>query len=753
MLALACKGSSDPSPTTGAAPATPTSAGIANTGADEGPAQPQLWIEVARPTEDDVGAVRFTADGRWLLSLDRELTVWDFDASARSLRDRGWFGLAADRVRPDIGALTPENAFAVQEQIERWKQTHESIEDFELLPDGVVVGGGGDGTLAMWRLQPERDPVAERIAMLPAVHERIESVDASPDGRWLLTMGMPTDAQKAARPPAGGDDWEGIVQLWRIDPAGSEAFVAGEHVLVDERPSEGFFTADGRHVVVRASNQGLFVLALDGRGGLRLVSQQELDRTLQDFAMAPDGKTVLSAGSDHTVRTWTVRAAGESVELDLGRVFHHHRAKVRDVVVAPDGRWCLASSPDKTISIWPIAGVAEGDIPQPIVFSASDDYVYGVDIHPHGPWIATAGDEIRIWRVNRELLAAGAGRQKSTVVRRWDLGPSTAPVLAAAWADEDTLVTLDAMRAVRRSRIGAEARSTPHVELESREPTLAAVAVGSDAFARGAPAGAVELVAAADGTSKRIGALDGDEVTAIAAARDCIVTAHASGRVATWTRSALVADVPPMTPAFASASAVALATDASLGVIAGTTTEEHRVLRLFALDASTCTATAVGEPVRPPPTPSGDVMSSSSYPDGRGGVPRVAAFAPNDQWLATAEGEGAGALLWRVDAATRTLVHVGLLDGHDSGADAIAFAPDGRHVVTAGDDGEMVLHRLDLAAQPPIVRRIEYLPPGSRSWFSRALAWSPSGRRLVAVGGWHVHGRAWVFELEPARAE
>ena len=397
--------------------------------------------------------------------------------------------------------------------------------------------------------------------------------------------------------------------------------------------------------------------------------------------------------------------------------YHGHRAKVRDVVPSPDGRFFVASSPDKTLSIWPLQH-ADDVIPEPVVMTPADDYVYGIDLHPLGPYLVTAGEELRIWRLNRGLLAAGAATHPSVVVRRWAADEQPRALVEVAWSSEDALV-------VTRD-----------------DDTTQAWTIDGDQLVAGADEPAPVVPQSADGVAMLLAGT----------VRDCMLAARADGGIEAWRAGAGAPSfVGKHELGLADVALVAIAPDGKRVVVAGR--DADHVARLYAvpLDAAACSLAGSTQSTAIPGTPSGNVLSSVSYPGGGGAAPRHAAFSADGGWLLTSDGEGAGALLWRIDPA-RGLVHAGELLGHHAGADALAFAPDGRHAITAGNDGEVILHRVDLVRDPVAIERLEYLePPSMPGFFSLGAAWSPSGRRVAVVGGWGPHGRVWIFELDVSR--
>jgi len=101
-------------------------------------------------------------------------------------------------------------------------------------------------------------------------------------------------------------------------------------------------------------------------------------------------KTLVSGGSDHTVRTWDVAAGKES------HVLKGHTGCVNTVHATPDGKLALSVSNDGTLRIW---DVSRGKLLQTL--PAHDGPVEALAISADGKLALTGGvdTKVRLWSV------------------------------------------------------------------------------------------------------------------------------------------------------------------------------------------------------------------------------------------------------------------------------------------------------------------------------------------------------------------
>ena len=93
---------------------------------------------------------------------------------------------------------------------------------------------------------------------------------------------------------------------------------------------------------------------LDPPGGPLLKTLSGHKSTVNDVAITPDGKLIVSASSDRSIRVWNLDAGTEE------RVFEGHKGWVQAVALTPDGRRAVSASQDHTLVVWNlISGVKE----------------------------------------------------------------------------------------------------------------------------------------------------------------------------------------------------------------------------------------------------------------------------------------------------------------------------------------------------------------------------------------------------------
>ena len=98
------------------------------------------------------------------------------------------------------------------------------------------------------------------------------------------------------------------------------------------------------------------------------------------MAFSPDGKRIVSAAADRTVKVWDAETGQEKFTL------RGHADRVTSVAFSPDGKRIVSGSWDNTVKVWN----AEND-PSMQVLAGHLSQVTAVAFSPDGASIASAG--------------------------------------------------------------------------------------------------------------------------------------------------------------------------------------------------------------------------------------------------------------------------------------------------------------------------------------------------------------------------
>jgi len=148
------------------------------------------------------------------------------------------------------------------------------------------------------------------------------------------------------------------------------------------------FSPDGRHVVSAGSDKQVKVWTTDTRRKTKTLKGH--NDLVWSAVYSPDGSLLLSASADKTARLWDV-ATGQTV-----RTFTGHSGGVRSACFSPDGRYVLTAGLDKTIKLWDVATARELR-----TFSGHESEVLCVAFSPDGRFaVSSARDKtVRLWKL------------------------------------------------------------------------------------------------------------------------------------------------------------------------------------------------------------------------------------------------------------------------------------------------------------------------------------------------------------------
>ena len=149
------------------------------------------------------------------------------------------------------------------------------------------------------------------------------------------------------------------------------------------------FSPDGRYIVSASSDTTVRIW--DAKTGQQVGNPLEGHTDwVSSASFSPDGKYIVSASLDHTVRIWDAKTGQQ-----VGNPLEGHNDLVYSASFSPDGRYIVSASEDKTVRIWDAKTGQQVGNP----LEGHTDWVSSASFSPDGKYIVSASLDhtVRIW--------------------------------------------------------------------------------------------------------------------------------------------------------------------------------------------------------------------------------------------------------------------------------------------------------------------------------------------------------------------
>jgi WD40 repeat protein/serine/threonine protein kinase len=260
----------------------------------------------------------FSFDGRFVATSSRSVKIWDANT-----------GLSVSKLEnPHRGPVR-------------------AMQFSPVGPQYILATASDDGVARIWTWDPKSKEFTQIRELQVAGVRRdadqpgsanipIRSVDFSPDGRALLTVGA-----------------QGTTRIWQLADSTMSAYDVNDPVTL----TCGVFSPDGKWIVAGGDDKLARMWKVGAAVDAPIVFQGHADR-IEDIQVLMDGSTqprILTASRDKSARVWDPRIGSPDKLAREVVALRRHTQGVTAIDVTTDGQLLMTAGRDGAVILWPAA--------------------------------------------------------------------------------------------------------------------------------------------------------------------------------------------------------------------------------------------------------------------------------------------------------------------------------------------------------------------------------------------------------------